>query len=264
MSLELNINGPGDPKQIERGMLLADFGPGQLLAYAEVLEAVFDGDALDLDEEEVGEVGEEGVEDVDEEDGEPEISLPPATKKSAAPRKSVPETEANHQNAKPPVAAKVETPAKAGPAATKVAPGSALHVVAPSKPVKVHVMAKPAKSTPPSPTRAPSHAPKPAPGHAHGHAHAAAGSHGTAAKKALPLKAAPAKPVAKPAPSKSVPAKAVRRPVGKPVPPSKPSAKSIVPLKKTAAKAPVKLHKKPEPAKKAAPAKKAPPAKKHR
>jgi tRNA nucleotidyltransferase (CCA-adding enzyme) len=227
-------------------------------------EAVFDGDALDLDEEEVGEVGEEGVEDVDEEDGEPEISLPPATKKSAAPRKSVPETEANHQNAKPPLAAKVETHAKAGPGAAKVAPSSALHVVAPSKPVKVHVMAKPAKSAPPSPTRAPSHAPKPAPGHAHGHAHATVGSHGTAAKKALPLKAATAKTVAKPAPSKSVPAKAVRRPGGKPVPPSKPSAKSSVPLKKTAAKAPVKLHKKPEPAKKAAPAKKAPPAKKHR
>jgi glucose-6-phosphate 1-dehydrogenase len=43
MSLELNINGPGDPRHIERGILSADFGPGQLLAYAEVLEAVFDG-----------------------------------------------------------------------------------------------------------------------------------------------------------------------------------------------------------------------------
>lgn len=44
MSFELNINGPGDPREIGRGILEAEFGPGQLLAYAEVLEAVFDGD----------------------------------------------------------------------------------------------------------------------------------------------------------------------------------------------------------------------------
>ncbi len=44
MSLELNVNGPGDPYVLDRGMLQAEFGDGQLLAYAEVLEAVFDGD----------------------------------------------------------------------------------------------------------------------------------------------------------------------------------------------------------------------------
>jgi len=44
MSLELNINGPGDPFHIERAALSVDFGPGQLLAYAEVLEGILDGD----------------------------------------------------------------------------------------------------------------------------------------------------------------------------------------------------------------------------
>lgn len=45
MSLELNINGPGDPHEVERVALTADFGPGQLLAYGEVLEGVLDGDS---------------------------------------------------------------------------------------------------------------------------------------------------------------------------------------------------------------------------
>ncbi|MFF1572345.1 glucose-6-phosphate dehydrogenase [Leifsonia sp. NPDC058292] len=44
MSLELNINGPGDPFEIERAELSVDFGPGQLLAYGEVLEGILDGD----------------------------------------------------------------------------------------------------------------------------------------------------------------------------------------------------------------------------
>jgi glucose-6-phosphate 1-dehydrogenase len=44
MSLELNINGPGDPHVIERVALSADFGPGLLLAYGEVLEGILDGD----------------------------------------------------------------------------------------------------------------------------------------------------------------------------------------------------------------------------
>jgi glucose-6-phosphate 1-dehydrogenase len=44
MSLELNVNGPGDPHQLEQAILQADFGPGQLLAYGEVLEGIFDGD----------------------------------------------------------------------------------------------------------------------------------------------------------------------------------------------------------------------------
>ena len=44
MSLELNINGPGDPHEIERVALSAEFGPGLLLAYGEVLEGILDGD----------------------------------------------------------------------------------------------------------------------------------------------------------------------------------------------------------------------------
>jgi glucose-6-phosphate 1-dehydrogenase len=44
MSLELNINGPGDPFEIERVAMSAEFGPGQLVAYGEVLEGILDGD----------------------------------------------------------------------------------------------------------------------------------------------------------------------------------------------------------------------------
>lgn len=44
MSLDLNVNGPGDPTEIERASLAVDFGPGQLLAYGEVLEGILDGD----------------------------------------------------------------------------------------------------------------------------------------------------------------------------------------------------------------------------
>ncbi|HEV7186218.1 MAG TPA: glucose-6-phosphate dehydrogenase [Leifsonia sp.] len=44
MSLELNVNGPGNPYEIGRASLSVDFGPGQLLAYGEVLEGILDGD----------------------------------------------------------------------------------------------------------------------------------------------------------------------------------------------------------------------------
>ncbi len=44
LALELNINGPDDPNRIERVALQAEFGPGQLLAYGEVLEGILDGD----------------------------------------------------------------------------------------------------------------------------------------------------------------------------------------------------------------------------
>jgi len=44
MSLELNINGPGDPRHLERATLEAGFGPGELLAYGEVLEGILDDD----------------------------------------------------------------------------------------------------------------------------------------------------------------------------------------------------------------------------
>ena len=40
MTLELNINGPGDPYDISRVDLEAAFGPGQFLAYGEVLEGI--------------------------------------------------------------------------------------------------------------------------------------------------------------------------------------------------------------------------------
>jgi glucose-6-phosphate 1-dehydrogenase len=44
MRLELNTNGPGDPHYLSRSVLKADFGPGSLLAYGEVLADLFDGD----------------------------------------------------------------------------------------------------------------------------------------------------------------------------------------------------------------------------
>jgi glucose-6-phosphate 1-dehydrogenase len=44
MSLELNVNGPGDPYELEKIALDATFGEGQLLAYREVLAGILDGD----------------------------------------------------------------------------------------------------------------------------------------------------------------------------------------------------------------------------
>jgi glucose-6-phosphate 1-dehydrogenase len=44
MILELNTNGPGDPRYLSRATLEAEFGPGSLLAYGEVLADLFDGD----------------------------------------------------------------------------------------------------------------------------------------------------------------------------------------------------------------------------
>ncbi len=44
MSLELNMNGPGDPDTLSREVLEADFDPGRLDAYGEVLRGVLDGD----------------------------------------------------------------------------------------------------------------------------------------------------------------------------------------------------------------------------
>ncbi|GGF14496.1 glucose-6-phosphate dehydrogenase [Subtercola lobariae] len=45
MSLEINVNGPGDPYELERISLDAHFGDGQLLAYREVLAGILDGDS---------------------------------------------------------------------------------------------------------------------------------------------------------------------------------------------------------------------------
>lgn len=44
MALEVNLNGPGDPFHLDRSSLEAEFGEGELLAYAEVLQGILDGD----------------------------------------------------------------------------------------------------------------------------------------------------------------------------------------------------------------------------
>lgn len=44
MSLSLNINGPGDPHELERVTFDAEFSPGQFNAYGEVLEGILDND----------------------------------------------------------------------------------------------------------------------------------------------------------------------------------------------------------------------------
>ena len=44
LGLDLNINGPGDPFALDPVSLEADFGPGELPAYGEVLRGVFDDD----------------------------------------------------------------------------------------------------------------------------------------------------------------------------------------------------------------------------
>src|ERR1700733_2675603 len=160
----------------------------------EEAEAVFDGEPIELDDEEAIEEVE-----VDDEEGEPEDSFPPVVKKSAPASKKTPsESEGNgapkaQATPKPGAAA-----AHVSPAAGKAATNPTLHVVAPIKPAKVHVMAKDAKPTAPAPSK-----PVP-PNHAHG---------GTPAKKAVSMKAAPIKAVpakaaaAKPAPAKPVPPK---------------------------------------------------------
>ncbi|GAA4677910.1 glucose-6-phosphate dehydrogenase [Frondihabitans cladoniiphilus] len=45
MSLEINVNGPGDPYVIDRAELKAEFNPGDLEAYGEVLQGILDGDS---------------------------------------------------------------------------------------------------------------------------------------------------------------------------------------------------------------------------
>ena len=191
------------------------------------VEAAFEGEPLELDDEEL-------VDEVEDEETEPSVSLPPPPKKVVAVAKKAP------SEIEPPAAAKPESaPAKVSPAVSKTQP--ALHVVAPAKPAKVHVMAKPAK---------------PAVGHIAGPTHGVSG----ASKKALPIKAVTVKAVSGKATAKAVkavPSKGVKRAAGKP--PAKSAAKKTVPAKPAA-----KPHKKPEPAKKAPPAKKSAPARKHR
>lgn len=44
LSLEIDVNGPGDPFELERAALSVDLPPGHLPAYGEVLDGVLDGD----------------------------------------------------------------------------------------------------------------------------------------------------------------------------------------------------------------------------
>ena len=46
MALEINVNGPGDPLDLESAVLNTDLSPGRLPAYGEVLAGVLDGDPL--------------------------------------------------------------------------------------------------------------------------------------------------------------------------------------------------------------------------
>lgn len=45
VQLEVNVNGGDDPYELHRAVLQADLGPGSLRSYAEVLEALLEGDA---------------------------------------------------------------------------------------------------------------------------------------------------------------------------------------------------------------------------
>ncbi len=44
LGLEININGPGDPTDLDAADLVADFGAGELPEYGEVLKGVLNGD----------------------------------------------------------------------------------------------------------------------------------------------------------------------------------------------------------------------------
>ena len=46
MALEVNVNGPGDPLDLEAAVLNTDLSPGRLPAYGEVLAGVLDSDPL--------------------------------------------------------------------------------------------------------------------------------------------------------------------------------------------------------------------------
>jgi len=45
-SLELNVNGPNDPLELERAVVSTELGPGALAAYAEVLSGILDSDPM--------------------------------------------------------------------------------------------------------------------------------------------------------------------------------------------------------------------------
>ncbi len=44
LSLELNVNGPGNPEELDRATLTTDLGAGELLPYGEVLAGILNGD----------------------------------------------------------------------------------------------------------------------------------------------------------------------------------------------------------------------------
>jgi tRNA nucleotidyltransferase (CCA-adding enzyme) len=160
----------------------------------EAAEGAFEGEPLDLDDE-------EPVDEVEDEEAEPVESLPPPP-----PKKIVVAAKKPPAETPPPVPAKPESPPAKAILVVSKTPPAALHVVAPAKPAKVHVMAKPAK---PAASRHPAHAASPA------------------SKKALPIKAVPAKAVAAKAVAKgakAVPAKVAKRAAVKP--PAKGAAKA--------------------------------------
>jgi tRNA nucleotidyltransferase (CCA-adding enzyme) len=218
---------PPPPVTIRRSRASKKTGEAKGKIPVEAAEPAFEGDPLDLDDEDL-------AEEAEDEETEPSVSLPPPPKKIvAAAKKAPPENES-------PVVPKPESPAaKVSHAGSKTQP--ALHVVAPAKPAKVHVMASPVKPAV-SRTAAPAHAVSPA-------------SKKTVPLKGVTVKAVPAKAAAKAV--KTLPHKGVKRPVAKP--PAKPVAK-----KTEAAKPVAKAHKKSEPAKKSPPPKKSMPARKHR
>jgi tRNA nucleotidyltransferase (CCA-adding enzyme) len=240
---------PPPPVTVRRTRGSKKGGEAKAKIAVEEAEAVFDGEPIELDDEEAVEEVE-----VEDEEGEADDSFSPVVKKSApAPKKAPSVSEGNsaskaQASPKPAAAA-----AQVNPAAGKAAANPTLHAVAPIKSAKVHVMAKDAKPA----------APAPRPNHAH--------SGTPAGKKALPMKATAVKAVpakaaaAKAVPSKPVPSKVVGRVAVKQVPAAKPAAKNSIQAKKAAPAKPAgKIHKKAEPAKKPPPAKKSAPARKHR
>ena len=46
LSIDLNVNGPGDPRVIDTVTLATDLGPGELPEYGEVLKSIFDADPI--------------------------------------------------------------------------------------------------------------------------------------------------------------------------------------------------------------------------
>jgi tRNA nucleotidyltransferase (CCA-adding enzyme) len=222
------------------------------------VETDFDGDPLDLDDDDSADEAADDPEvdaEVEDDEDDSEVSLPPAPKKTAtAPVKASPKSEVT----KEPVRLPAESKAQAAPVSAVVTkPKTAsIHVVAPVKPEKVHVMSRPAAKGVAAEERTSDH----------GNDAAAA------AKKTAPVKTmktaaakpAPAKAVAKSAPLKSAPPKPVASKHVESKSPKHVAAKHPAKNGSHATAKPVVKAKKAEPVKKSKLAKKAVPARKHR